>query len=86
MVLFGVLFFQPVLGYLHHSAYKKKGGRSLWSHAHIWLGRTIILVGIVNGGLGLRLADNTTAGKIVYAVVAAVMGLLYVASIFYKKK
>ncbi|KAI9749782.1 MAG: hypothetical protein M1815_002277 [Lichina confinis] len=86
MVIFGVLFFQPILGQLHHSAFKKKGVRTLWSHAHIWLGRTIILVGIVNGGLGLRLADNTTVGKIVYAVVAALMGLAYFGSMFYKKK
>jgi len=61
---------------MHHSAFKRVGGRTGWSHGHIWLGRIIITLGIINGGLGFLLAQNTNVGPIVYAVVA---GLFYIA-------
>lgn len=63
--------------------YKKHHRRTIWSHAHIWLGRSAILLGIINGGLGLRLADNTVAGEIAYSVVAAIAGSVYIATIVY---
>lgn len=34
-------------------------------------------LGILNGGLGLSFASNTMAGKIVYAVLAGLVGLGY---------
>jgi hypothetical protein len=55
--------------------------RTAASHGHIWLGRIIITLGIVNGGLGLKLADNSTYGPIVYAIFAAVAWLIYVVAI-----
>ena len=44
---------------------------------HIWYGRLLILLGIINGGLGLQLAANTTAGEIIYGSVAGIMLLIY---------
>jgi hypothetical protein len=41
----------------------------------------IVLLGIVNGGLGLQLAANTTAGEIAYGVVAGVVGLGYITTV-----
>ena len=66
--------------------FKKHHRRTIWSHVHIWLGRTAILLGIVNGGLGLELADNTSAGMIAYAVVAAIAGITYIAAIAYGER
>jgi RP/EB family microtubule-associated protein len=90
MVVFAVLFFQPVLGFMHHLMFKKHNGRTLWSHAHIWLGRTAIPLGIINGGLGMKLAESTNmsskAGKIAYGVVAGVMGLAWLAAIIIGEK
>lgn len=63
--------------------FKKYSRRTFWSYAHLWLGRIIITLGIINGGLGLNLADNTTSGKIAYAVVAAVMFSAFVAASVY---
>jgi hypothetical protein len=57
-VLFILIFFQPILGYMHHRLFKKYKRRTFWSHAHIWLGRIIITLGIINGGLGLDLANK----------------------------
>jgi hypothetical protein len=79
-----VLLFQPVFGFMHHRLFKKYNSRTFWSHAHIWHGRVAILLGMVNGGLGIQLAGNASSGqKIAYAVVAAIMGLFYIgAAIF----
>lgn len=40
-----------------------------------------MIIGIVNGGLGLQLGDAPNRYIIAYSVVAGVMSLLYVASI-----
>ncbi|QDS73760.1 hypothetical protein FKW77_005149 [Venturia effusa] len=81
IVLFILAFFQPILGALHHSNYKKFQTRTAVSHGHIWIGRILITLGIINGGLGLKLADNSTYGPIVYAVFAAVAWATYVVAI-----
>lgn len=36
IVLFVVLFIQPILGYVHHLQFKKQGRRTLWSYGHLW--------------------------------------------------
>jgi len=83
IVLFIVLFAQPLLGLMHHRLFKKYQHRTFWSYAHIGIGRIAILLGIINGGLGLRLARAGNSSKIAYAVVAAVMGLAYLAAIIW---
>lgn len=81
IVVFGILVFQPVLGLLHHMAFKKTGKRGIWSYAHLGIGRIAIILGIINGGLGLRLADNAaTHWLIAYGVIAGVFGVAYIAS------
>jgi hypothetical protein len=43
-----------------------------------------MILGIVNGGLGLQLASNTTGPWVIaYAVVAGVLGAAYTGSIIY---
>ncbi|CAM1506972.1 Fc.00g066130.m01.CDS01 [Cosmosporella sp. VM-42] len=70
---------QPVLGFLHHRQYVKHQQRGLFSHAHIWYGRILIVLGIVNGGLGLDLAGGPTSFTIAYSVVAGIVSVLYIA-------
>jgi hypothetical protein len=81
IVLFVVALIQPVLGFLHHQGFNRTGGRTLPSHGHIWLGRILITLGMINGGLGFKLANNTRYGPIIYVVVAVIFFLLYVVSI-----
>lgn len=84
MVLLGVLFLQPFGGIAHHHLFKKHGGRTLISYLHIFLGRGAILLGILNGGFGLILADVNNMGYLAaYGVVAGVMGSAYLAAIIY---
>ena len=79
--------FQPIFGFLHHSAFKKYQTRTIWSHAHLWLGRSVITLGMINGGLGFKLADTmdlgSHTGMIVYAVVAGIVWLVWVAASIY---
>ncbi|KAG5983314.1 hypothetical protein E4U55_000298 [Claviceps digitariae] len=72
-----LMTFQPVLGWLHHQHFVKHQRRGAISHAHIWYGRALIVLGMVNGGLGLQLAHNDRAFVIAYCVIASVFGVLY---------
>lgn len=83
IVLFVLLFAQPFGGFLHHHLYKKNGHRTIISHLHVNIGRIAIILGIVNGGLGLQLAGIERKYMIVYGVFAGIMGVAYIAAIIF---
>ncbi|GAM89121.1 hypothetical protein ANO11243_071560 [Dothideomycetidae sp. 11243] len=78
LVLLALLFFQPFFGHLHHILYKRRGRRTIVSHLHANTGRALILLGIINGGLGLQLAGATTKSMIAYGVLGGLVGVLYI--------
>jgi hypothetical protein len=87
IIVFVLLFFQPILGFIHHVQFKKYSRRTVWSYGHLWLGRIVITLGIINGGLGMLLASEapsflnfkpTQGQMIAYGVVAGIMWLLWV--------
>ncbi|KAI1100573.1 hypothetical protein F4804DRAFT_318570 [Jackrogersella minutella] len=80
IVLLAVLFLQPPLGFIHHSKFKRLGRRTAYSHAHLWLGRSALTLGIINGGLGLKLARASKGVVIAYSIVAAIIWLLWLAA------
>ncbi|KAK8049603.1 hypothetical protein PG994_011333, partial [Apiospora phragmitis] len=80
LVVLGSLFFQPLLGWLHHIKLKKTGRRTAWSHLHLWVGRSAIILGIINGGFGLELANASDSAITAYSVVAVVVCLLWLLS------
>lgn len=53
---------QPTLGFLHHRNYKQSNSPTLLGKIHRYAGPAIILLGIINGALGLRFANES--GKI----------------------
>jgi hypothetical protein len=65
--------------------FKKYQTRTGVSHAHIWFGRILIALGIINGGLGFKLAETmgqgSNSGKIAYSVLAAIFGAAWIAAI-----
>ncbi|OTA56441.1 iron reductase domain protein, partial [Hypoxylon sp. EC38] len=71
---------QPVLGWLHHRYFLKNQKRGVVSHGHVWYGRALLIMGVVNGGLGLQLADASRTFFIVYVVLAAVIFAIYIAA------
>ncbi|KAF4213538.1 hypothetical protein CNMCM8980_007796 [Aspergillus fumigatiaffinis] len=83
-VIVVLMLIQPFLGAIHHWVYIRKKTRTALAPVHVWMGRVLIILGIVNGGLGLQLADNTHGGKIAYGVVAGVCGAMYLAWVVYR--
>ncbi|RYP63916.1 hypothetical protein DL771_009028 [Monosporascus sp. 5C6A] len=83
IVILALLFFQPILGLVHHTKFKRLGRRTTWSHLHLWNGRAMVTLGIVNGGLGLRLARASPGSIAAYSVVAAIMWLLWILAAAY---
>ena len=78
MIVIGLLFFQPFLGLAHHHVYVRSQRRTFWAQAHTWFGRGLIVLGVINGGLGMQLTGNTTKGEIAYGVIAGVVLVIYV--------
>ncbi|KAL7275457.1 hypothetical protein RUND412_001585 [Rhizina undulata] len=85
-VILGLVFLQITLGIFHHSTYLKTQARSLWSHGHIWLGRSVIILGIVNGGLGLQLAGAGEDWFITYSIIAVAVCASYAFFYFMKTR
>ncbi|KAI9846772.1 MAG: hypothetical protein M1837_003621 [Sclerophora amabilis] len=79
IIVIALLLLQPALGLIHHVLFAKHHQPTAWALGHVWLGRSLLILGMINGGLGLRLADNTTKGKIAYGVIAGVVGVSYIA-------
>lgn len=97
LIIFSVANIQPWIGYVHHIVFKKrllklkegietkKPGRTTITIFHIWIGRILILLGVINGGLGLRLAattpfqtaSTTHKAEIAYGILAGLMFLLF---------
>lgn len=44
------------------------------------------MLGLINGGTGLKLADNTKGGSIAYGVVAGIMVVVYFGIWFLSKR
>ena len=66
LVVFALAFVQAITG-----PTTGDGGRL---PIHIWMGRAIIIISMINGGLGLLMAsDATRSQQIAYDVVAAVV-------------
>lgn len=80
--------FQPAMGLLQHRYWRKSGKKSVFAYAHRWLGRTMIVLGIVNAGLGFRFTGigTTLAPKgavIAYGVVAGIVGIGYILTVVF---
>lgn len=84
-VAVALLGLQPIFGWFHHRHFVKHKRRGIISHIHIWYGRCLIIVGIVNGGLGLRLSGSAPGSDltITYAVLAAFFFVVYIAVLGY---
>ncbi|WQF88109.1 Putative cytochrome b561/ferric reductase transmembrane [Colletotrichum destructivum] len=78
LIILAIFFFQPLFGYLHHAQFKKYGVRQIWSYLHLMVGRLLIPLGIINGGLGLYISNSPKAFKIAYSILAVVFGIAWI--------
>jgi hypothetical protein len=80
---------QPALGLGQHLNFRKNGTRSPMGAGHRWLGRIMIALGVVNGGLGFHQTGPVGSlyvpnyAVIVYSVFAVVVFLIYMAVIVF---
>ena len=81
MLVIGSLFFQFPLGLIHHYAWKGQHRRTVWAYAHLIVGRIMLILGGINGGLGLQLASaygvKPKHWMPVYIVLAAIFYALW---------
>lgn len=82
IVVASLVLFQPAMGIYQHLYYHKTGGRSMFGVAHRWLGRSMIILGIVNGGLGWHMS-GTASAYVPYAVVAVIVFLIYISVLIF---
>lgn len=81
-----MILLQPLLGILHHRNFKETGRRGFWSILHLVIGRTVIILGIVNGGLGLALAGDAPAGIFVtYGIIGGMLGVPSLAAALFEE-
>ena len=84
IVVVVLLLLQPVLGTIHHLRWRTVRRRTAWGKTHVWVGRTALLLGVINGGLGFILAsDQGSWAVIVYAVFVAVVYVVYLAVVVF---
>lgn len=70
IVVGGLSLFQPLMGLYSHLQLRKTGVKSIIAYIHRWYGRIMVILGIINGGLGFRLAGIGSPGTPVGAVIA----------------
>ncbi|KAI9763461.1 MAG: hypothetical protein M1840_000475 [Geoglossum simile] len=82
-----MLLLQPFFGFLHHAMYRQYERKTFMTLIHVWYGRLIFLLALVNGALGLKLGKSLRGGMetatITYSVIAAVVGTLYIAVLLF---
>ncbi|ROV89052.1 hypothetical protein VSDG_08736 [Cytospora chrysosperma] len=72
---------QFVMGFMHHREFKKTQEPTKLAPIHVWMGRLIIVLGIVNGFLGFPLALSPVYDYALLGLVLAVTsGILFVLS------
>jgi len=87
VVVCTIVVFQPILGTLQHMYFKKTGRKSIYAYMHRWIGRSAIILGIINNGLGFQLARNDTyipnTSLIRNFVIAGGLALIWFALVIY---
>ncbi|KAL2131501.1 hypothetical protein VTI74DRAFT_4966 [Chaetomium olivicolor] len=68
-----LLLLQPIFGFIHHRLFKKVPVRQAWSYMHLFNGRLVITLGIINGGLGLWMAGASRGHKIAYIALSSIL-------------
>jgi hypothetical protein len=83
-VVMGALVLQPILGLVHHFIFRKRRQHERSPRmtkvgiAHRWWGRFFVVLGIINGGLGLHWARERDGWKIAYGIIAGIFGVYWI--------
>jgi hypothetical protein len=81
LIILSLTWLLAIAGYFAHDMNKRKGSTSIVARIHLWTGRLLITLAMINGGLGLNISRYSTRSEhIAYGVVAGVMWLLFATS------
>ncbi|KAI0417142.1 hypothetical protein F5X98DRAFT_341526 [Xylaria grammica] len=86
ILVFVFVIIQLGLGFLHHRIYKKTQQPTKIAPVHVWLGRLVILLGVVNGFTGFPLAlspgyDFALLGVVSF-VLLSFLAILFIGTVF----
>ncbi|KAI0108240.1 putative iron reductase domain protein [Daldinia grandis] len=81
ILIFIFIFAQFALGFLHHRNFKKTQQATKMAPIHVWMGRVIIVMGVVNAFLGFPLAQASQynyvlAGLVLFLFPAMILVLV----------
>lgn len=82
--MLGLVTIQPATEILNHKFYQRHPRMIIASHIHLWLGRSLLIAGAVQGGLGFLFASSfrnavvDTWPRVLYAATALVVWIIYV--------
>jgi hypothetical protein len=76
---------QFVLGYLHHRMYKKTLQTTKLAPIHVWLGRLVIPLGVLDGFLGFPLALYPKYDG-AYAAIVAVLVIITAGTFYFWRR
>ncbi|ROV94566.1 hypothetical protein VMCG_08145 [Cytospora schulzeri] len=76
LIVFIFLLGQFVVGFMHHREFKKTQKPTKLAPIHVWMGRLIIVLGIVNGFLGFPLARSPGYDYVLLGLVLAVTSVI----------
>ncbi|KAJ5113153.1 hypothetical protein N7456_001687 [Penicillium angulare] len=91
IVIASLTLFQPAMGLLQHRYFRKTGGKGPFAYIHRWFGRIMIILGVINVGLGFQFTgvgdpDAPRGAVIGVSVLICVIALFYVLRVGYVTK
>lgn len=78
------MLLQPLTEIVNHRFFQRYPKIVVFAHIHIWLGRFLITLGMINGGLGFHFAETIPGPKwpswppILYGSVAGIVWIVYI--------
>ncbi|KGO51808.1 Alpha/beta hydrolase fold-3 [Penicillium expansum] len=80
-----LVLFQPAMGVLQHRFFRKTGGKGPFAYMHRWFGRLMMILGVINVGLGFKLAQAPRGAVIATSVVAGIIAIVYIVIYLHRK-
>jgi hypothetical protein len=85
LICVALLFVQWGLGFWHHRVYKRIKQPTKYGPIHRYLGRGVIILGIVTGGIGLTWSYASTRVVIGYVIAVVVVFVAVIASLLWQR-
>lgn len=85
MVVTAAVVIQWLIGFWHHALYKKFQRPTYYGVGHRHFGRIVIILAIVNGGIGLSWSYATTKEIVAYSIIVGVLSILTIVAVLWKK-